>query len=74
MPFLTVILSYVLARVVFFYYPIQQVEGVSLLIMLISTFLITMILIKYKRTNRFKPTPKMKHLRDTDGKKRTIKK
>ncbi|MCX6670501.1 MAG: hypothetical protein NTX92_01090, partial [Euryarchaeota archaeon] len=73
-PFVSLVVSYVLARVFFIYFPTKQVERVSLLVMLVSTILITIILIKYKRTNRFKTATKMKHARVTDGKKRTSKK
>jgi len=73
-PFITLAVSYVLARVFFIYYSIKQVESVSLLIMIFSTLIITILLIKYKKTNRFKTAPKMKHMRVTDGKKRTSKK
>jgi hypothetical protein len=74
LPYLSLAVSYVLARVAFIYYPIRQVESVSLLVMIFSTVLITILLIKYKKTNRFKTTPKMKHMRAADGKKRTFKK
>jgi ABC-type multidrug transport system fused ATPase/permease subunit len=73
-PFVTLAVSYVLARVFFIYFPTKQVEPVSLLVMLLSTILMTILLIKYKRTNRFKTATKMKHVRVADGKKRTPKK
>jgi hypothetical protein len=73
-PFITLIGSYVLARVFFIYYPMKQVETVSLLVMIGSTVIITILLIKYKRTNRFKTATKMKHVRVADGKKSTSKK
>lgn len=73
-PYMNLIVSYILARIIFMYYPWDDTETLSLLVMVVTTVVITILLIKYKRTNRFKPTPKMKHLRDTDGKKRTIKK
>ncbi|DAC72217.1 MAG TPA: hypothetical protein DSN98_06315 [Thermoplasmata archaeon] len=73
-PFITVIVSYVLARVFFIYYPMKHVESVSLLVMIVSTIVITILLIKYKKTNRFKTEKKMKHVRVADGKKRTSKK
>ncbi|HWR63867.1 MAG TPA: hypothetical protein VN365_05640 [Candidatus Thermoplasmatota archaeon] len=73
-PFLTVVVSYALIRAFFIYFPTKQVERVSLLVMLLSTVLITIFLIKYKRTNRFKTATKMKHMRVADGKKRTSKK
>jgi hypothetical protein len=73
-PFVSLVVSYVLARVFFIYFPTKQVEPVSLLVMLLSTILMTILLIKYKRTNRFKTATKMKHVRVADGKKRTPKK
>jgi hypothetical protein len=73
-PFITIVVSYILIRVFFIFYPTKQVESVSLLVMMFSTILITIMLIKYKKTNRFKTTPKMKHMRVADGKKRTSKK
>jgi len=73
-PFVTLIVSYVLARVSFIYYPMKQVETISLLVMMVSTLIITILLIKYKRTNRFKTATKMKHVRVADGKKITSKK
>ncbi|HWR27684.1 MAG TPA: hypothetical protein VN377_04520 [Candidatus Thermoplasmatota archaeon] len=73
-PLLTLVVSYVVARVLFIYFPAKDVERVSLLVMLLSTILITIALIKYKRTNRFKTATKMKHVRVADGKKRTSKK
>jgi hypothetical protein len=73
-PFITLIVSYVLARVFFINYPMKHVETVSLLVMILSTLIITILLIKYKRTNRFKTATKMKHVRVADGKKRTSKK
>lgn len=73
-PFITVIVSYVLVRVVFLFYPMSYVNVVSLLITLGVTILVTILLIRYKRTNRFKTPPKMKHVRVADGKKGTAKK
>lgn len=73
-PLLTLVVSYVVARVYFIYFPMEEIKRVSLLVMLLSTILITILLIKYKRTNRFKTATKMKHMRVADGKKRTSKK
>jgi hypothetical protein len=73
-PLVTLVVSYVVARVFFIYFPTKEVERVSLLVMLLSTILITLVLIKYKRTNRFKTATKMKHVRVAGGKKRTSKK
>ncbi len=72
--FINLVVSYVIARVFFIYYPITQDKSVSLFVMILSTALLTILLIKYKRTNRFKTASKMKHLRNADGKKRTSKK
>jgi small-conductance mechanosensitive channel len=71
LPFLTVPLSYAIARLFFVYFPIDQIETISLLIMLFSTLIVTILLIKYKKTNRFKTVSKMKHMKVEDGKKRT---
>jgi small-conductance mechanosensitive channel len=71
LPFLTVPFSYTLARLFFLYFPIDQIETISLLIMLFSTLIVTILLIKYKKTNRFKTASKMKHMKVEDGKKRT---
>jgi hypothetical protein len=73
-PLITLVISYILGRVFFIYYPMKQDESFSLLVMILSTTLMTILLIKYKRTNRFKTVPKMKHTRIADGKKRTSKK
>jgi len=73
-PFLSIPVSYIVARVFLLYQPMNRVEQVSLLVMLFSTFLVTIALIKYKRTNRFKTAVKMKHVRVADGKKGTSKK
>jgi hypothetical protein len=74
LPYVSLIVSYILARIFFLYYPRDNVETLSLLIMVVTTVVITILLIKYKRTNRFKTTTKMKHVRVADGKKRTSKK
>lgn len=73
-PFISLIVSYVFARVVFFFYPMDTVEPFSLLIMIGTTVAVTLLLIKYKKTNRFKTTTKMKHVRVADGTKTTSKK
>ena len=73
-PPVTLIVSYVSARVGFLYYPLDNVDSLSLLMMVAITVVITILLIKYKPTNRFKTKTKMKHTRVADGKKRTSKK
>ena len=73
-PYFSVPVSYIVTRVCFIFYPVNAVERVSLLAMVLLTVLVTIALIKYKRTNRFKTATKMKHVRVADGKKRTSKK
>jgi hypothetical protein len=73
-PPVSLIVSYVVSRVMFLYYPIDNVESLSLLVMVAITVVVTIVLIKYKPTNRFKTKKKMKHVRVADGKKRTSKK
>jgi hypothetical protein len=73
-PYVTLIVSYVLPRMFFLYYPVAHIATISLLVMILSTVMITILLIKYKRTNRFKTAIKMKHVRAVDGKKRAFKK
>lgn len=72
--YLTVPVSYVIARIIFLYYPVRQGDSISLLLMIVCTCVVTILLIKYKKTNRFKTATKMKHARVADGKKRASKK
>ncbi|MBE3121856.1 MAG: hypothetical protein IMZ43_06235 [Thermoplasmata archaeon] len=72
--YLTVPVSYVIARIIFLYYPVRQGDSISLLLMIVCTCIVTILLIKYKKTNRFKTATKMKHVRVADGKKRASKK
>lgn len=74
LPFITLPVSYSLTRCVFISFRTSQVESVSLLIMILSTLVVTILLIKYKKTNRFKTETKMKHMTVEDGKKRATKK
>jgi hypothetical protein len=74
LPFITLPASYIIARVLFMYYRSSQVESVSLLVMMLCTLVVTILLIKYKKTNRFKTATKMKHMTVEDGKKRASKK
>ena len=69
--YLTVPVSYVIVRMIFLYYPVRQGDSFSLLLMMVCTFIVTILLIKYKKTNRFKTASKMKHMKVEDGKKRT---
>jgi hypothetical protein len=72
--FLSIPLSYIIARVIFLYYPVKPVDSISLFLMVLSTGIVTILLIKYKKTNRFKTATKMKHMTVEDGKKRASKK
>ena len=72
--YLTVPISYVIARIIFLYYPVRQGDSSSLLLMIVCTCIVTILLIKYKKTNRFKTETKMKHVRVAHGKKRASKK
>ena len=71
-PYIVILLSYIFARVFFYYFPIEHLRSVSLVIMIVSTVIITILLLRYK-TNRFKTKTKMKQLRVEDGPKRIIK-
>jgi len=73
LPFLTIPVSYSLARVFLYYVPMGNTQTSSLVVMILSTLLVTILLFRYK-TNRFKTDSKMKHMRAEDGKKRTSKK
>ncbi len=73
-PFLALPISYGAMRVLFFYVPRGNILGWSLLGMVLSTALVTYLLIKYRRTNRFKTEGRMKHTRVADGKKRASQK
>ena len=53
LPYLTMPLFYILMRAVFFYYPIESSNMISLAVMIISTILITYLLLRLK-TNKFK--------------------
>lgn len=66
--------SYVGFRILFLYVHVKWVESISLLLMVVVTAVVTILLIKYKKTNRFKTATKMKHMTVEDGKKRTSKK
>jgi hypothetical protein len=73
-PYLTLPVSYSVARYLFTLRPVKEPGSVSLLVMILSTVGVIILLIKYKKTNRFKTGIKMKHRTVEDGKKRTSKK
>ena len=70
LPFLSMLLSYLGFRVLFFLVPIGNAEGASLFGMLGVTLAVTIYLLKWK-TNTFKAPKAMKHRRDPDAKHRS---
>jgi hypothetical protein len=73
-PYLSIPVSYGVVRTLFVVSPMQPMESLSLLLMVVSTGVVTILLKKYKKTNRFKTATKMKHMTVEDGKKRASKK
>ena len=73
LPLINLPLSYILIRLLFYFYAFDFDKTISLLIMMFSTIAITFILLYYK-TNKFKTKTKMKPLRIEDGPRRIIKK
>ncbi len=53
LPYLTLPISYIFARVIFFYFKTEFTNVVSLIIMILSTTIVTLLILKYK-TNKFK--------------------
>jgi hypothetical protein len=53
LPYLIIPVIYILMRVVFFYYPIENSNMISLAAVILSTILITFLLLRLK-TNKFK--------------------
>ncbi|MBN1280783.1 MAG: hypothetical protein JXA00_03955 [Candidatus Thermoplasmatota archaeon] len=74
LPYLMLPVSYTLSRLVLMYIPVEPETSISVLSMLVITAVVTILLIKYKKTNRFKTATKMKHTTVEDGKKRLVKK
>ena len=52
-PYLTLPISYVLIRLFFFYFPIDFITTISLIVMILTTVVVTFLLL-YHKTNRFK--------------------
>ena len=61
-PYVVVFVSYVVMRLVFFFFPADFTNSVSLLVMLLSTILSVILLLKYK-TNKLKTKTSMKSLK-----------
>lgn len=64
-PYLTLPISYILIRLVFFYHPIDFITTISLIVMILSTAVVTLLLLYYK-TNRFKSKLGIKSLKKKD--------
>jgi hypothetical protein len=62
LPHLSLPIFYVLMRVIFFYYPVENSNMISLAVMVISTILITLLLLRFK-TNIFKSKRDIKSLK-----------
>lgn len=62
LPYMVMPVSYILMRLVFFFYPVDFSNSVSLLVMILSTVLVVFLLLKY-RTNKFKTKIDMKSLK-----------
>jgi len=56
LPYITIPISYILIRLIFFYFPVENFRSISLLVMIISTIIVTLLLLKYK-TNRCELPP-----------------
>jgi hypothetical protein len=61
LPYLTLPVSYVLMRLVFFYFPTDFMYSVSLLVMIICTVIVTYILLR-RKSNKFKTERDIKSL------------
>ena len=61
-PYIVVLVSYVVMRLVFFFFPADFANSASLLVMILSTILSVILLLKYK-TNKLKTKTSMKSLR-----------
>lgn len=73
LPYIILPTSYILMRLIFYFYPAEFDKTASLLIMIFSTVVVTFLLLYYK-TNKFKTKTKMEQLKVEDGPRRTIKK
>ncbi|UCF12340.1 MAG: hypothetical protein JSW06_09930 [Thermoplasmatales archaeon] len=71
--YLTIPISYIFMRIVFFFFLVDFSKSVSLLIMVLSTIVVLFLMLRYK-TNKLKTIAKMKQLRVEDDSKRPIRK
>ncbi len=70
LPFLSMLVSYLGFRALFYLIPVENAEGASLFGMLGVTLIATIYLLRFK-TNTFKASTAMKHRRDNDAKHRS---
>lgn len=66
LPYITMIGSYLLMRLIFFYIPSDLTNSVSLIVMIISTIVVTFLLL-WRKTNRFKSKFDIKILKNKKG-------
>lgn len=62
-PYITMPVSYIVIRLVFFYFPTDFTTTISLIVMILSTFIVTYLLLKSK-TNKFKSDLDIKSLKN----------
>ena len=70
-PFIMLPLSYSVVRIIFYFIPVPYYLSLSLLLMIVSTVVTIVFLLRYK-TNKFKTKAKMEALRVEDGPRRII--
>ena len=73
LPYIILPTSYILIRLIFYFYPADFDKTASVLIMIFSTIAVTFLLLYYK-TNKFKTKTKMEQMKVEDGPRRIIKK
>jgi len=66
--YITLPVSYVLMRVLFFYYPMENSNMISLAVMIMSTIIVTYLLLRFK-TNKFKSERDIKLFKKKNKKK-----
>ena len=72
-PYFILPFSYIMIRLLFFYFPIDYINTISLITMILATALVTYLLIRPK-TNKFKTKLNIKKSKKKDKKKRKGKK
>jgi hypothetical protein len=62
LPYLTIPISYTIARVIFYFYPIDFARPASIIILILSTIMVTYLLLK-RKTDKFKTKSDIKKLK-----------